>query len=412
MKILIYTLNFSPELTGVGKYSAELAEWLAAQGHDVRVVTSLPYYPDWKLHPNYTASYLRPCARTSQPRLTVYRAWLWVPRQPSGLTRVIHLLSYAAASLPLLLREMARRPDMAFVVLPTMTVAPQAALLARLFRVPAWLHVHDFELDAALRLGVLKVRTGTNLLHAIERRLLCAFDWSSTISNGMLDRLVQKGVPLARSSLFPNWVDVRSISPPPGDNSIRREIGLADDDVLVLYAGNMGEKQGLEIVVQVAQLLSEQPRIRFLMVGEGPVRRDLQAQSAALSNVKWWPLQPKARLNLLLHAADVHVLPQRAGAADLVMPSKLGPMLASGRLVIGTADLNTELGAALEAVGVRVSPQDAPALAASITHAANHPEFRAQRGAAGRAFAVETLDKETVLSAFERQCQALINERC
>lgn len=407
MKILVYSLNFAPELTGVGKYSGELAQWLAAHGHDVTVVTSLPYYPGWQVDKGYRASYLRACPRSSLPRMAVYRSPLWVPRKPSGVKRVLHLISFALLSLPILVRELARRPDVAFVVIPTLTIAPQAAALGWLFRVHTWLHVHDFEIDAALRLDVLRLKTGSSLLFAAERGLLRGFDRVSTISIGMLERLVKKGVPASRCRLFPNWVDIAAIAPPVGENVIRIELGLGPNDVLVLYAGNMGEKQGLEVVIDAALMLHDAPEIKFLLVGDGSARSLLQARAASIGNLIWWPLQPKERLNELLHAADLHVLPQRAGAADLVMPSKLGPMLASGRLVVGTAEPKTELGYVLDDVGLRVNPGDADALAEAIRRCAKNPQLRRERGDKGRAFAARTLDKEAVLNTFQSECETL-----
>jgi len=408
MKLLLYSLNFAPEMTGVGKYSGELAEWLAARGHQVTVVTSLPYYPRWQVDRDYGVSWLRPCPRSSSPGLSVYRSPLWVPRRPSGLKRVLHLMSFALGSLPRLVRELARRPDVAFVVVPTLAIAPQAALLCRLFGVRSWLHVHDFEIDAALGLNLLSLKTGRSLLFSAERVLLRAFDHVSTISDGMLDRLLAKGVPAGLCSVFPNWVDVDAIAPPAGENTVRAELGLAPDDVLVLYAGNMGEKQGLDVVIDAAALLGDAPRIRFLLVGEGGARAALQARAAGLGNITWWPLQPKERVNMLLHAADLHVLPQRAGAADLVMPSKLGPMLASARLVVGTAEADTELGRVLDHVGLRVMPGDPRALAEVLRGVAGDAPFRHERGRCGRAFAARTLDKEAVLEAFQTDCGALL----
>ena len=415
LKLLIYTLNYEPELTGVGKYSAELAHWLADRGHQVTVVTALPYYPEWKLHAGYRTGYFGACQRSSREGLRVYRSWLWVPSKPNGRNRVVHLLSFALMSVPLLLRAFVARPNLVFVVMPTLVAAPAAAGLAFLFGARRWLHVHDFEIDAALKLQVLDLgpsRHGSALTRAafaVERRLLAVFERVSTISDGMLARLRNKGVTDQRSLKFPNWVDLSALKAPIGANPVRRELGLDPADILVMYAGNMGEKQGLDIVIDAARLLNGLPRLHFLMVGEGSARAALQLNAANLSNITWWPLQTKERLSNLLHAADIHVLPQRAGAADLVMPSKLGPMLASGRLVIGTADAGTELGDTLEAVGVRVPPGDATLLAASLLAWSEPCAPRAARGTAGRSFVETTLERDTVLGAFEQECLALVD---
>lgn len=415
MKLLIYSLNYEPELTGIGKYSAEMAHWLVDRGHQVTVVTALPYYPEWKLHVGYRTGYFRPCQRSSRDGLKVYRSWLWVPRHPSGRSRIVHLLSFALMSFPLLLRAFFARPDLVFVVMPTLVAAPAAACLARLFGTRRWLHVHDFEIDAALKLQVLDLGSSQKssalikAAFAVERQLLGAFERVSTISGGMLACLRKKGVAAQRSLQFPNWVDLAALEVPIGANPVRSELGIEPADILILYAGNMGEKQGLDVVIDAARLLAAHSRLHFLMVGEGSARAALQLKAASLGNMTWWPLQAKERLSDLLHAADIHVLPQRAGAADLVMPSKLGPMLASGRLVIGTANAGTELGDTLDAVAVRVPPGNAPLLAASIHAWAEPAAPRAQRGAEGRAFVKATLERDAVLGAFVRECHALLD---
>lgn len=388
-----------------------MAEWLVARGHDVCVVTALPYYPGWKIDPRFSVGYTEACKLSSRPGLVVLRSWLWVPRSPSGGKRILHLLSFALSSLPLLVWQLARKPDLAFVVVPTLAIAPQSALLGRLFRVRTWLHVHDFELDAALRLGVLRLHAGQSLLFAIERLILRAFSRVSTISAGMLARLHAKGVRPTHSRLLPNWVDIAAITPVIGNNAVRTELGLGADDVLVLYAGNMGEKQGLEIVVDAARRLCSMQGIRFLMVGEGSSRAALKVSAEGLPNMTWWPLQPKAGLSMLLHAADIHVLPQRADAADLVMPSKLGPMLASAKVVVGTAEAGTELGRLLDDVGVRVASGDIDGLVGALKRCAADPALRLSRGERGRALVARTLDREAVLGAFEAQCEALISEK-
>ena len=232
----------------------------------------------------------------------------------------------------------------------------------------------------------------------------------------MVDRLVAKGVAPARCVLFPNWVDLVAVFPLAGPNAFRRDLGLADGDVMVLYAGNMGEKQGMEIVIDAARALATQPaaalpRIHFVLAGSGAARQRLEAAARGLPNVTWLALQPLARLNEMLNAADIHVLPQRADAADLVMPSKLTGMLASGRATVGTAAASTQLGQVLDEAGHRVDAGDLPALVAAIQALALDAPQRADLGRRGRAYAEQHLALDALMGRFQRQLQALVDEQ-
>ena len=198
MKILIYSANFAPEPTGIGKYSGEMAAWLAAQGHDVRVVAAPPYYPAWKLETGYAWP---PYRREQWQGVDVWRAPLWVPRTPGGLKRVLHLATFALSSLPVMLWQVFWRADVVMTVAPFFLCAPAGWLTARLSGASAWLHIQDFEVDVAFQMGLLKGRVLQNLALGIERWMLRRFDVVSSISGRMLDRLRQKGV-LERRSVF------------------------------------------------------------------------------------------------------------------------------------------------------------------------------------------------------------------
>ena len=210
LKILIYSANFAPEPTGIGKYSGEMAEWLAAHGHNVRVVCSLPYYPQWKLNPAYAGRAYR---RDTWRNVAVWRAPIWVPASPTGIKRVLHLLSFAVASLPLMVRQIFWRPDVVVTVAPAFVCAPMGWLAARLAGARAWLHLQDFEVDLAFDMGLLSSKPVRGIVLRLERFMLRRFDQVSSISTRMVQTLQRKGVPKARTQYFPNWVDVSRIHP-------------------------------------------------------------------------------------------------------------------------------------------------------------------------------------------------------
>jgi colanic acid biosynthesis glycosyl transferase WcaI len=419
MKLLLYGLNFWPELTGVGKYSGEMAQWLAARGHTVDVVTAPPYYPQWQVQPPHRAGRwaredwpVRSAAEV--PPIRVHRSPLWVPRRVRTLSRLLHLASFALSSLPPLWAALRRRPDALVVVIPTLFSAPLAGTLARWYGVTTWLHVQDFEVDAMFGLGMAgsPARSGRLQRWALagEAAVLRRYARVSSITPPMVARLHGKGVAPARAVEFPNWVDLDAIRPLADPSPYRAEWGLHADDVLLLYAGNMGEKQGLEAVVDAARALVAQPRLKFVLAGDGSARVRLQQAAAGLPNLRWLPLQPLERLNELLGAADVHLLPQRADAADLVMPSKLIGMLASGRAIVGTAAADTQLGRVLDAVGCRVLPGDVPALVIALQTLADDPGRRARLGQSARAHAEAHLSQQAIMARFESQLQALVDE--
>lgn len=407
MKILIYGLNFAPELTGIGKYTGEMATWLAENGHDVRVVTAPPYYPEWKVKQGYSSWRWR---TESGATLSVWRCPLWVPRNAGGLKRIVHLLSFAFSSLPVMLRQAVWRPDVVWTVEPTLAGGPIASLVAGLCDARSWLHIQDFEVDAAFSMGLLKGAGPRRLALGFERWLMRRFDRVSTISGRMMDLARSKGLREGQLVFLPNWVDMSLINPQ-ASSSYRAELGIGAGITVALYSGNMGNKQGLEVLADVARLLKDNADVTFVFSGDGTGKQDLVERCKGLSNVRFLPLQPLRRLSDLLALADVHLLPQRADAADLVMPSKLTGMLASGRPVIATAAIGTELATVVKdkaACGIVVPPETPAAMAEALLALAGDPERRAQLGARGRAYAQTDVDRDAVLRRFESDLLELL----
>jgi colanic acid biosynthesis glycosyl transferase WcaI len=404
LKLLVYGINFSPELTGIGKYTGDLAVWLAGRGHEVRVVTAPPYYPDWKVGAGYSAK--RWSCNTWQG-VQVWRCPLWVPTRPGGVARLLHLASFALSSLPVVLRHAFWRPDVVWVVAPSLLCAPTGLAVARLVRARAWLHIQDFEVDAAFGMGLL---TGNGLRRTVlgaERWLLARFDRVSTISPRMVERLHAKGVVPARQVLFPNWVEMQNFDSPAapsraGAQDYRVQLGIPSGAIVALYSGNMGAKQGLEVLADVAASLAGNPAVWFVFCGNGVGRAELLARCANLPQVRFLDLQPAQRLPELLGMADIHLLPQRADAADLVMPSKLTGMLASARPVVAGAGPETGLAEVVQHCGMVVPPEDAAAFTEAIELLANDATLRNNLGAAGHSYALQHMERTKVLERFER----------
>ena len=408
-KLLLVASNFAPELTGIGKYLGDMAAWLAQSGFEIRVVTAPPYYPAWRVLPGYSS---RHYMTQYLGGIRVIRCPLLVPRRPGGLTRLLHMVSFAASTFPVVLWQcLSWRPQMVFVVEPPLGCAPAALIGARLCGARAWLHVQDFEVDAAFQLGILKGPAIQKAALATERWLMRRFDGASSISPRMLKKLLRKGVDRNRIRYFPNWVDTTAIRPVERTDDLRVELGIAEDRRVLLYSGNMGEKQGLELLVDVARrLFNLRPEALFLLCGEGAAKQRIMEAAEGLTNVRFVPLQPLSRLNELLNLADVHLLPQREDAEDLVMPSKLTAILASGRPVVSSARPGSDLERAASTGGLVVPPGKPDAFAAALCRLLGDAALCNALAASGRAHAIAEWDRDVVLGNVALELQTMLRD--
>ncbi|HHE5696649.1 TPA: colanic acid biosynthesis fucosyltransferase WcaI [Citrobacter amalonaticus] len=401
MRILVYGINYSPELTGIGKYTGEMVEWMAREGHEVRVITAPPYYPQWKVGARYSAWRYR----REEGDATVWRCPLYVPKQPSTLKRLLHLGSFALSSFFPLMAQRRWKPDRIIGVVPTLFCTPGMRLLAKLSGARTVLHIQDYEVDAMLGLGMAgngKAGKVAQLATAFERSGLHNVDNVSTISRSMMNKAQEKGVAAEKVIFFPNWSEVARFQNVNDDDvsALRQRLGLPDDKKIILYSGNIGEKQGLENVIMAAEQLREQPLI-FAIVGQGggKARLEKMARDRGLHNVLFFPLQPYEALPALLKMGDCHLVVQKRGAADAVLPSKLTNILAVGGNAVITAEPETELGQLCDnftGIAVCVEPESVDALVAGIAQALAMPK----NNTVAREYAERTLDKENVLRQF------------
>ncbi|HWQ45653.1 MAG TPA: WcaI family glycosyltransferase [Longilinea sp.] len=409
MRILIVGINFWPEPTGTGKYTGEMAAYLAERGHQVTVITAPPYFPYWKIQPGYKT--LRYQVETWQG-VKIIRCPLYVPKKVTGAKRLIHLLTFALSTWPVIVWQKARHPDIIFAVAPTLFSAPAAAYAARRLRWRNWLHIQDFELDAALNLGLIARKPAVEkLARGWEARVYRKFATVSTISEAMLKKLNDKGLDDDAIYYLPNWVDTSLIYPLIGENSFRKQLHLNPSDLVVLYSGSIGQKQGIETLVAAAKNLQEQPNLHFVICGEGPGKADLEKLANGIANIHFLPVQSADSLNELLNMADIHVLPQKAGAADVVMPSKLLGMLASGKPVIAACPPGSALSTIVDQVGVVTPPEDADAFAKNIQRLVSDAALRVRKGEQGRKFVADNFNIEKVLGDLEKALTNLLDHK-
>lgn len=397
MNILIVGLNYSPETVGIGPYTAGMARWLVEAGHSVTVVCGKPYYPAWKVDPAYAGGGIK---RSVEDGVNVIRLPIYVPSNPDGRRRLLHHASFAARALPVVLTEgRKQRPDVVIGIAPSLVSLTAARAVARAYKAKLWIHVQDFEVEAAFATGLLSPNG------RLARPALAFEEWSldadciSTISPQMCAKLIERGIAPEKVVEFRNWASIDLVRPLDRPSVLRKEWGI-ERPYVALYSGNIANKQGIEIVIDAARLLKDRQDLQFVICGEGANRSRLEAQAADLDNVRFFDLQPMERLSELLGLATVHLLPQIAGAADLVLPSKLTNMLASGRPVLATAHPGTGLAGEVEGCGIVTPPGDAEVFAVSLCKLLEDEAIRTKLGDTARKRAEERWSRDSILRRF------------
>lgn len=406
MRILLLGINYAPEIISTAVYSTGLAEEMSRRGAKVEVVTALPYYPAWRVFEGWRGPFWR--REKSAEGVRIVHCPLYVPRNPTGMRRILHHASFALTTLPVAVwKGVFGRPDIVFVVAPSILSGPVGWLAARLGGGKAWLHIQDYEVAAAFATGLL--REGSlvgRFAMAFENWVLRRFDRLSSISEPMLARLTKKGIVPSRIFELRNWADLGRIVPLSGPSPLKAELGINARHI-ALYSGNLANKQGLDILPDMARRLAHRKDLAFVICGDGPMRSRLVEMSAGLDNIHFLPLQPLERLSDLLGMADVHLLPQVADAADLVLPSKLTNMLASGRPVVATAMPDTALGREVDGTGLVVPPGDGAAAAEAVARLLDDDSLRQRLGEEARRRALERWDMKAIIDRLEAELRKL-----
>jgi colanic acid biosynthesis glycosyl transferase WcaI len=408
MEIFVLGINYYPEPIGISVYTAEMCEYLKDAGHKVTVFTGFPYYPQWKIERQYRKKFFM---SEGYHGIEIKRSYLYVPHKITTKTRILHEFSFViSSSLNLLF---SKRPETIIVISPPLLLGISAFVISKLKKVPFIFHVQDLQPDAAVKLGMVKKGKLTKLLYRIEKYIYKKASLVSVVSAGMRDRIISKGVPQEKVILFPNWVDTDFIKPLPKQNRFRRMYGI-DNKFVVLYAGNIGVKQGLEIIPDVANLLQGFKDILFLVVGDGARKSALVKRAVDLNlvNVKFLPVQPREFLPEMLSAADISLVIQQAAVTDFMVPSKLLAILASGRPVIVSSHEKSELPKVVEQANCAliVKPEESGQLRDAILELYRDTKKRKSFGNNGREYARKYFSKEIILPKFQEELQHIINE--
>jgi len=396
-RILVLGINCLPELTGIGKYTGEMVSWMAEQGHETTMITGFPYYPNWKVQEPYKGNWYTN-ETMFDGNLKIYRCPLYIPSKPSGLKRLIHeSVFFVSAAFVVLKMLFKPKQDLIIAIAPPFHLAI-LALFYRFFKGGRILyHVQDLQIEAAKELKMLRYKWMFDMLFSIEYFILRKMDFISTISEGMMKRVGNK-IP-KRITFFPNWVDTETFYPLADRNGLKTRWGFKRDDYVVLYSGSIGEKQGLDSLVRIAENLKEHENIKFVICGTGPYKEELirMTTEKKLVNLEFLPLQGFDVFNEFLNMADIHLVLQKANASDLVMPSKLTTILAVGGLALVTANPGTTLHDVITAheMGVIIEAEREDLLGAAIINIVNNDHEPCRKNA--RKYAEKYLDKRNIL---------------
>jgi colanic acid biosynthesis glycosyl transferase WcaI len=399
-RIVIWSSAYAPELLGVAPIVTQAAEWLASRGHAVRVHAPMPNNPHRVIHSEYGG---RGWVTERRHGVNVSRAWLRVRPAERFVDKALWELTYVPMATPSVLRSL-RAADVFVCVVPSLLAAVAGATLVRPLRrlrgrprLVLW--VQDLVLDAAGAVPDLSPRQRWLLARVRSGELFAArtADQIVVCSPGFRAYLDRHGIRTPVTTVL-NWVDVEShdTSAPPENGHTR-----------FVYSGNIGYTQGLETLVEAAELVG--PAIEVEIVGGGNAAERVRRRAERAPNVRVRNAVAMGEFPSLLASAHALVLIQRGESAGVNFPSKTGPYLASGRPVVASLAETTPAADVLRASGgaLLVRPDDAAALAAAMKRLHDEPALRVELGRRGRRYAVGVLSSDLLLPRLE---QAFLGE--
>jgi colanic acid biosynthesis glycosyl transferase WcaI len=405
MRVLVWGINYAPEVTGIAPHNVALCEFLREQGDDVEMVTTFSYYPAWRKRPEDRQRLFRTDRINGVP---VHRCWHFVPARVSAWKRIVHEATFVFTSTLRMLSL--KRPDVYVIASPPLLLGVAAWIVATLKRAPFVFHVQDLQPDAAVGLGMLRAGWFTRALYWLESFAYEHATRVSGISEEILDAFRHKRVPEKKLILFPNAVVLPAESEIPAPGGFRAKHNFTSEEFLAIYAGNLGIKQGLDLLLDAAELLRTEKNIRIIIAGDGAARESLEkdARSRKLDNVAMLPLQFGRDYQELLVDADVSLITQQSGSGNAFFPSKLLVTLAHKSPVVTVADEESALAKAVKAggFGINLLPGQPEQLVVTFRDLAqNRPRLR-EWGQAGREY-VKRFERDHVLADFREKLKSL-----
>jgi colanic acid biosynthesis glycosyl transferase WcaI len=394
VKLLVVCPHYAPDTAPTGEVMTSIGTELVARGHELHIVTSLPWYQHHSIEPGWEGRVVRH-EDLEWGRITRVHPF---PTDKRNIpARAAAFAGFTVLSTAMGVRgRSGARPDAVLAMSPPLTLGGSGWLAARRWRVPFVFNIQDVFPDVAVELGAISNPQVIRLASWLERWSYRRSDAVTVLSDDLRDNLVAKirgTVPDAydRIRVIPNFVDTARIAPAdPEAGTYRGEHGLTGKRV-VMYAGNVGFSQSLDLVLAAARTLAGRPEtadVVFVINGGGSARPQLEEEAKGLDNVVFVDFQPKERLPEVLAAADIHVVPLRRGLARSSVPSKTYSILAAGRPVVASVDEGTEVARVVEGAGagLAVPPDDPDAFAAALATLLADPERAQAMGRAGRAY--------------------------
>ena len=415
MNLLVLCPHYAPDVAPTGEVMTQIAEQLAARGHRLHVVTSLPWYRHHAIEPGWEGRLVRH-EDTPWGRLTRVHPF---PTDKGNIpARALAFGGFTALAAVAGLASRFR-PDAVLAMSPPLTLGAAGWLVAKRHRVPFVFNIQDVFPDVAVEVGAITDRRVIAVASWLERETYLRADAVTVLSDDLADNVAAKiagrrGVAGRREKVrvIPNFIDTDWIRPGPKENAYRREHGL-EGKTVVMYAGNVGFSQSLDLVLAAATHLAHDPQVAFVINGGGSARPVLERAAAGLPNVRFVDMAPKARLPEVAAAADIHVVPLRTGLARSSVPSKLYTILAAGRPVVASVDAGTEVARTVEAAGagLAVPPDDPEAFTKAVERLIGAPEEAEAMGAAGRRFVEGWASPAAVAESYERLFDELVAAR-
>lgn len=401
MRILVLCPHFAPDVAPTGEVMTEITKALTDRGHEVHIVTALPWYREHRIEPGWGGRLRR---TETTPWGSITRLHPFPTDKANIPARALAFAGFTVfAALDALLRR--RRADVVLVMSPPLPLG-FAGWLTKLFRrIPFVFNIQDVFPDVAIELGVISGRRAIRFFYGMEKFLYRRANAVTVLSEDLRDNLATKlrGHRPERVRVIPNFVDTERIKPLERENSYREQYGLSGRTV-VLYAGNVGYSQSLELVLEAARRNREREDLVFVINGGGSALPGLQEQARGLDNVRFVEMQPRERLPEVLAAADIHLIPLKRDLARSSVPSKLYSILAAARPVLASVDPGTEVANTIERAGAGrwVPPEDPDAFCAALDELLADPAELVHMGEAGRAFVETWVSPAAVGEAYEK----------
>lgn len=405
LRIVVLGPHFDPDTAPTGRVLAQLVHELAARGHELHVVAALPWYRRHAIEPGWEGRLLR---REVTDWGTIRRVHPFpggdkrdLVRRAAGFAGFSVLAGWAG----LAAGGWFRRVDAVLAMSPPLTMGVTGRLVAWSHRAPLVFNIQDVFPDAAVETGAITNRHVIRVASWLERVSYRLADAVTVLSDDLRANVAAKVPARARHvHVIPNFVDTGRIVPSDRMTPYRAELGIGDEPVL-LYAGNIGFSQSVELLLEAARRL---PHVTVLVNGEGVAKASLQEQAAGLPNVRFATYVPEERLPELLATGDVHAVPLRRGLAKVSVPSKTYSILAAGRPIVAAIDPGTEIPRLLAAsgAGVAVPPEDPDAFCAAVARLADDLPAAAAMGQRGREWVVGAASPAAVAGAYEALLRA------